>query len=120
VLVEFGDAQATHTHGTLGVIAHGGTPGPVHNQIPQPDRTVDNTTIWAPNFNVPYYKDLLFSNKKGFSSVRNFYIENSSNVYAVNGTVEDWVKVPFNEAAYGSNYCGDIVCVRDIQPLLED
>ena len=52
--------------------------------------------------------------------MRNFYIENSSGKYAVNGTVEDWVKLPFNEAAYGSNYCGSIVCGRDIQRLLED
>ena len=22
----------------------------------------------------------------------------------------EWVKVPFNEALYGRNYCGDIVC----------
>ena len=27
---------------------YGGLPGPLHNQIPQPDRNVDNTTIWAP------------------------------------------------------------------------
>ena len=48
------------------------------------------------------------------------YKEASSNRYAVNGTIEDWVQLPFNEAAYGSNYCGSIVCVRDIQRLLED
>ena len=28
-------------------VAH---PAPLHNQIPQPDRSVDNTTIWAPDF----------------------------------------------------------------------
>ena len=40
LLGEFGDRQPspTHTHGTLGVINHGGDPGPLHNQIPQPDR----------------------------------------------------------------------------------
>ena len=43
--------------------------------------------------------------------MRNFYIENSSGAYAVKGTVEDWVQLPNNEAAYGSNYCGGIVCV---------
>jgi immune inhibitor A len=118
--MEFGNTQATHTHGALGSVAHGGTPGPVHNQIPQPDRAVDNTTIWAPNFDKAYYENLLFSEQPGVSSMRNFYIENSSGQYAVNGTVEDWVKLPNNEAAYGSNYCGDIVCGRDIQRLLED
>jgi immune inhibitor A len=60
VLAEFGDQTATHNHGTLGVIDHGGTPGPLHSQIPQPDRAVDNTTIWAPNFDVNHFKDLLF------------------------------------------------------------
>ena len=52
--------------------------------------------------------------------MREFYVENSSGQYAVNGDVTDWTNVPFNEAAYGSNYCGSIVCVRDIQRLLED
>ncbi|HEY7197235.1 MAG TPA: immune inhibitor A domain-containing protein [Gaiellaceae bacterium] len=120
VLVQFGNQQATHDHGTLGTINHGGTPGPVHNEIPKPDRSVDNTTIWAPDFNEAYYEKLLFSEKKGFSSMRNFYIENSSGRYAVNGELTPWVNVPFNEAAYGSDYCGDIVCQRDIQRLLED
>ena len=92
-------------------IAHGGTPGPLHNQIPQPDRSVDNTTIWAPDFSKSYYENLLFSDAPGVSSMRNFYIEHSSGQYTVNGDVEDWVKLPFNEAAYGSNYCGSIVCV---------
>ena len=120
VLAEFGTAQATHNHGTLGTINHAGAPGPLHNQITEPDRSVDNTTIWAPDFTPAYYKRLLFSEEPGFSSMRNHYLENSSGRYTVNGDVTDWVKVPFNEAAYGSNYCGDIVCVRDIQRLLED
>ena len=42
--------------------------------------------------------------------MRNFYIEQSSNRYTVNGEVTDWVTVPYNEARYGSNYCGGIVC----------
>src|SRR5262249_54503791 len=44
VLAEFGTQQATHNHGV--VISHGGAPGPLHNQIPQPNRADDNTTIW--------------------------------------------------------------------------
>ena len=44
--------------------------------------------------------------------MRNFYIEQSSNRYTVNGEVTDWVTVPFNDANYGANYCGDIVCAR--------
>jgi immune inhibitor A len=92
--------------------AYGGTAGPVRNQIPQPDRSVDNSTIWAPDFSQAYYDDLLFSEAAGDVSMRNFYIEQSSNRYTVNGTVEDWVQVPYNAANYGSNYCGGIVCAR--------
>ena len=42
--------------------------------------------------------------------MRNFYIEQSSNRYTVNGDVTNWVQVPFNEARYGTNLCGGIVC----------
>ncbi len=103
VLGEFGN-QVSPTYG--------GTPGPLNNEIPQPDRSVDNTTIWASDFAQPYYQNMLFSGTSGANSMRNFYIEQSSGRYAVNGTVEDWVSVPHNEAYYGSNYCGGIVCSR--------
>lgn len=91
---------------------YGGTAGPQRNQIPQPDRSVDNSTIWAPDFSQAYYTNLLFSSAPGAVSMRNFYIEQSSNRYTVNGEVTDWVQVPFNEANYGANYCGGIVCAR--------
>jgi len=90
--------------------AYGGAPGPLHNQIPEPDRTVDNTTIWAADFSEAYYEDLLFSEAAGDVSMRNYYIEQSSNRYTVNGDVTNWVTVPYNEARYGANYCGSIVC----------
>jgi immune inhibitor A len=120
VLSEFGTAPATHSHGTLGVIGHGGAAGPLHNAIPEPDRAQNNTTIWTRDFSRQHYLDLLFTEGKGVNSMRQFYIEQSSNRYAVNGDVTDWVQLPFNTAAYGSNYCGSIVCTRDIQRYLED
>jgi immune inhibitor A len=86
--------------------------GPLHNNIPAPDRSVDNTTIWAPDFNEAYYENLLFSEAPGAVSMRNFYIEESSNRYTVNGDVTDWVTVPRGTDYYGSNYCGGIVCAR--------
>ncbi|MDN3918792.1 immune inhibitor A domain-containing protein [Roseateles violae] len=92
--------------------SYGGTPGPLHNQIPQPNRAVDNTTIWTADFSRPYFEKLLFDGTPGAVSMRNFYIEQSSNRYTVNGEVSDWVKVPMNEANYGANYCGGIVCAR--------
>ena len=93
-------------------ILYSGVPGPLHNEIPEPDRAVDNTTIWAPDFTEAYYEDLLFSEAPGAVSMRNFYIEQSSNRYTVNGDVTDWVQVPYNAAAYGRNYCGSIVCAQ--------
>ncbi len=89
---------------------YGGLPGPQHNQIPQPNRAVDNTTIWAPNFDQAYYQNLLFSETPGASSMRNFYIDSSSGRYAVNGDVTNWGTVTYNEARYGTNACGSIVC----------
>jgi immune inhibitor A len=91
VLGEFG----TQIHPALG-----GLPGPVHNQIPEPDRTVDNSTIWAPDFSRTYFEQLLFSEKPGAVSMRNFYIELSSNRYTVDGEVTDWVPVPYNANRY--------------------
>jgi immune inhibitor A len=93
-------------------ILFSGVPGPLHNQIPEPDRSVDNTTIWAPDFSQAYYEDLLFSEAPGAVSMRNFYIAESSNRYTVNGDVTNWVQVPYNAAAYGRNYCGGIVCAQ--------
>ena len=51
--------------GTQIVPSLGGTPGPLHNQIPEPDRTVDNSTIWAPDFSRTHFEELLFSEKPG-------------------------------------------------------
>lgn len=90
----------------------GGLLGPLHNQIPEPDRSVDNTTIWAPDFSPAYFENLLFSEAPGAVSMRNFYIEQSSNRYTVNGEVTDWVQLPYNAARYGRNFCGGIVCTN--------
>jgi immune inhibitor A len=86
----------------------GGLPGPVHNNIPQPDRSVDNTTIWAPDFNQSYYQNLLF-NKNQNPSMANWYLTQSSGQYSVTGSVSDWTTVTYNEARYGRNVGGDIV-----------
>jgi immune inhibitor A len=74
-----------------------------HNQIAEPDRSVDNTTIWEPDFSRDYYLDLLFDDRAGENSMRNFYKEQSSNRYTVNGDVSDWVQVPQTGAYYGTN-----------------
>ncbi|HUQ44364.1 MAG TPA: immune inhibitor A domain-containing protein [Candidatus Limnocylindria bacterium] len=85
------------------------TDGPLHNQIPEPDRSVDNSTIWTADFSQSYYDNLLY-NKGQVPSMANWYLAQSSGRYSVDGLVSDWVQVPFNAANYGSNYCGGIVC----------
>ena len=80
------------------------TTGPLHNQIPKPDRSKDNSTLWEKNYNQQYFQNMYFNRMK------TLYEEQSSGQYSVNGTVTDWVKVPFNEARYGRDFCGDIVC----------
>jgi len=74
-----------------------------HNSLPEPDRTVDNKSIWVPDFSRDYYMDLLFNDAPGANSVRSFYIEQSSNRYAVHGDVTDWIPVPNNAAYYDDN-----------------
>lgn len=103
VLGEFG-AQINPTYG--------GAVGPLHNQIAQPDRSTDNVTIWQPDFNRTYYETILFNATPGAISLRNYYLEQSANRYTVSGDVTDWVQVPYNEANYGSNYCGYFFCAR--------
>ena len=103
--------------GEFGNEAHpatGGAPGPRHNRIPQPDRSVDNTTIWVPDFSQTYYEELLFNDAPGANSMRNYYLEQSSGVYAVDGDVTNWGKVRYNAARYGSNRCGGGECGADV------
>lgn len=71
-----------------------------HNNIAEPDRTVDNTTLWVPDFNRDHFMEMLFSEDPGVTSMRNFYIEQSSNRYTVHGDVTDWIPVPNNAEYY--------------------
>lgn len=80
-----------------------------HNDIAQPDRAVNNTTIWEPDFSRGYYLNLLFDDSKGANSMRNWFIEQSSGRYAVNGDVTDWVAVPGDAAGYDDDLGGPAV-----------
>jgi immune inhibitor A len=71
-----------------------------HNNITEPDRSVDNTTLWVDDFNRDHYMDLLFSEGDDANSMRQFYIENSSNRYAVYGDVTDWALAPDDACNY--------------------
>jgi immune inhibitor A len=81
--------------------------GPLHNQIPQPDRSVDNSTVWRADYSREYYQDLYFG---GGESLKNYFETQSSGRYSVDGVVTDWVKVPYTQGRYGTDACGDIVC----------
>ncbi|GAA0468996.1 immune inhibitor A domain-containing protein [Streptomyces sp. NPDC046215] len=118
ILAEFGDKVDDTTmydpDGPDGpkppVKKFGGTPGPAHNQIEQPDRKKDNSTAWRKDFNREYFQDLYFSHDKKKESLAKYYERQSSGRYSVEGDVTAWVKVPNNEARYGSNYCGSTNC----------
>jgi len=71
-----------------------------HNSIAEPDRNFNNTTYWVSDFNQSHYEDMLFSDAPGANSMRNFYKEQSSGRYAVDGDVTDWVSVPGTAASY--------------------
>src|SRR5512142_1306621 len=76
-----------------------------HNKmIAAPNRANDNTTIFAPDFSRDYYMNMLFNEAPGANSMRNFYIEQSSNRYTVHGDVTDWVGVPGNAATYDDDF----------------
>lgn len=101
ILVEFGDKTDPK---------YGGTAGPKHNTIAKPDRKKDNSTAWQADYNQKHFQDLYFGTGKNVESMKKFYETQSSGRYSVDGEVADWVKVPFNEARYGNNACGDTNC----------
>jgi immune inhibitor A len=101
ILVEFGDKVDSN---------FGGTPGPLHNQIAKPDRKKDNSTAWQADYNQKHFQDLYFGTGKKTESMKKFYEKASSGRYSLEGEVADWVKVPYNEARYGNNKCGQTNC----------
>jgi len=81
--------------------------GPLHNAIPKPDRTKDNSTVWQPDSSQEFFDDTYFGSGGApgsggeYESVRQYYERQSSGRYSIDGTVTDWVKVKYNEARYG-------------------
>lgn len=117
ILVEFGDkVDDTTMYDPDGdgpkppVKKYGGKPGPAHNTIAQPDRRNDNSTAWQKDYNRQHFQDLYFSHDKKKESLAKYYEKQSSGRYSVDGEVSDWVKVDWNEARYGSNFCGSTNC----------
>ena len=95
ILAEFGDQGS----GKLGT-----TPGPLHNEIAQPDPEVNNSTFWTDDFSPAYYEELFFGEGESFAD---FYEKQSNGAYTVDGEVSDWVQVPGNASTYGDNSVED-------------
>ncbi|HEX2626278.1 MAG TPA: immune inhibitor A domain-containing protein, partial [Candidatus Limnocylindrales bacterium] len=110
ILAEFGDQGS----GKLGRV-----PGPLHNQIPKPNRAIvdgqpnpdydsaaptDNSTHWVSDFNTAYYHDLFFGAAPSF---KDFYEAQSSGNFTAAGDVSPWVTVPGNASTYGDNSVED-------------
>ncbi len=96
--------------------------GPLHNAIPDPDRTVDNSTVWRADYTPEYFRNLYFGTGEGVESLKTYYETQSSGRYSVDGQVTDWVKVPYNEARYGRSDgfpCPDTNC-SNVWDLLRD
>jgi immune inhibitor A len=120
VLAEFGNTRATDIDPRYGDVDTdpdwpGPTTfvGPLHNAIPQPDRSIDNSTIWQPDYSADYFRKLYFGEGAGVQSLKTYYERQSSGRYSVDGTVTDWVKVKYNEARYGRSDgfpCATNVC----------
>ncbi|GAB3501058.1 immune inhibitor A [Phytohabitans suffuscus] len=79
--------------------------GPLRNEIPEPNRAVDNSTVWQADYDREHYEQMYFGTGKNVESVRTYFESQSSGRYSVNGTVTDWVKVRYNEARYGRDIC---------------
>ena len=95
ILAEFG----TEGSGRLGT-----TPGPLHNEIPEPDRTKNNSSYWVPDFNKAHYEEMFNGSGESFAD---YYTKLSSGKYTAINTVADWVKVPGNGSSYGDNAVED-------------
>src|SRR5215204_5640077 len=116
ILAEFGNEGDKK----LGTVA-----GPLHGEIPKPNRQTvdgqpstfnpalpyDNSTHWTAKFDEAYYRDLFFGPGDSFAD---FYSKQSSGVYTVAGDLgnqsnvhDGWVQVPGNASVYGDNAVED-------------
>jgi immune inhibitor A len=90
-----------------------------HNSIAPPDRAVDNTTLWVPDFSKAHMDALLYDRTPGANSMANYYLEQSSGRYTVAGEATDWVTVPHGAAYYDDNK-GGADTTKDVWLFLQD
>ncbi|WP_255559816.1 MULTISPECIES: immune inhibitor A domain-containing protein [unclassified Mumia] len=115
ILAEFGDQRhpdfPDDDWSRYGTVKPQRFDGPQVNQIPEPDRTQDNSTNWQPDYDRQHYQDIYFGEDQ--ESVKTYYEAQSSGRYTVDGTVSDWVKVPYNQARYGRVTANTWDLIRD-------
>ena len=104
VLGEFG----THDHRVT--VAR---PGPLHNQIPaaRPHRR-QHDHLGARLQPAVLREPAVLRGARRASRCATTTSSSRRTATRSTATSTDWVQVPFNEASYGSNYCGGIVCAR--------
>src|SRR6476469_6492364 len=64
VLAEFGDTQHSAYSGPAPDGSSQRELGPLHNQIPEPDRSKDNSTLWQSDYNQAHYQNMYFNRMK--------------------------------------------------------
>ncbi|MFZ3473717.1 immune inhibitor A domain-containing protein [Streptomyces sp. 2.9] len=118
ILAEFGD-RVDNTTEFEGKPRFGGTPGPLHNTIGKPAKD-DNHTLWRKDFDRAFYQKQFFSTDPQSASMRAYYRLQSSGRYDMDGTVSDWVKLPWNEARYGTDNCSESGQCRSNWDMIRD
>ncbi|MGW1775105.1 immune inhibitor A domain-containing protein [Streptomyces sp. NPDC002104] len=118
ILAEFGD-QVDNTTEFEGKPRFGGAPGPAHNTIGKP-AVDDNHTLWRKDFDRAFYQKQFFSADPQSASLRAYYRLQSSGRYDMDGTVTDWVKLPWNEARYGTDNCSESGQCRTNWDMIRD
>ncbi len=96
--------------------------GPAANDIPKPNRLVDNTTIWQNDYDRAYYERLYFDRTQGQDSLANYLTTQSAGRYSIEGYVSPWTKVPYNQARYGRSNgypCAGNICTN-MWALIDD
>ncbi|MFI5761342.1 immune inhibitor A domain-containing protein [Streptomyces sp. NPDC051563] len=118
ILAEFGD-QVDNTTEFEGKPRFGGAPGPAHNTIGKPAAD-DNHTLWRKDFDRSFYQKQFFSTDPQSASLRAYYRLQSSGRYDMDGMVTDWVKLPWNEARYGTDNCSESGQCRTNWDMIRD
>ena len=71
-----------------------------HNSIPEPDRETDNSSIWVEDFSEEYFDTLLYARGEGVNSMAEYFLEQSSGRFTVEGDCVDWVWMPQDHLYY--------------------